>query len=59
MTTNTNKHFVEHRGDCAVYAIKYIEFDMQGQNFELINDAIIKFYGEKIAINIYHNDWVP
>ncbi|GMN54712.1 hypothetical protein TIFTF001_023844 [Ficus carica] len=49
----------EKSGDCAVYAIKYIEFDMQGQNFETINDANIKFYREKMAINIYHNDWVP
>ncbi|GMN19897.1 hypothetical protein TIFTF001_045249 [Ficus carica] len=49
----------EKSGDCAVYAIKYIEFDMQGQNFESINDATIKFFREKMAINIYHNDWVP
>ena len=32
---------------------------MQGLNFELLNDATIKFYREKMAINIYHNDWVP
>ncbi|GMN47334.1 hypothetical protein TIFTF001_016510 [Ficus carica] len=49
----------EKSGDYAVYAIKYIEFDMQGQNFELINDATIKFYREKMSINIYRNDWVP
>ncbi|GMN55672.1 hypothetical protein TIFTF001_024794 [Ficus carica] len=30
--------------DCAVYAIKYIEFDMEGIELNLINDDMIEFY---------------
>ncbi|GMN36059.1 hypothetical protein TIFTF001_042352 [Ficus carica] len=46
-------------GDCDVYAIKYIEFDMEGIKLNLINDDMIEFYRKKMAIEIFHNHWVP
>ncbi|GMN19374.1 hypothetical protein TIFTF001_046945 [Ficus carica] len=46
-------------GDCAVYAIKYIEFDMEGIKLNLIDDDMIEFYRKKMAIEIFHNHWVP
>ncbi|KAF4391601.1 hypothetical protein G4B88_030752 [Cannabis sativa] len=39
--------------DCAVYAIKFIEFDMAGHRFESLSDDRMAFYRRKMAVDIF------
>ncbi|GMN48068.1 hypothetical protein TIFTF001_017236 [Ficus carica] len=52
-------HLQNISGDCDMYAIKYIEFDVEGIELNLINDDMIEFYRKKMTIKIFHNHWVP
>ncbi|XP_062101590.1 uncharacterized protein LOC133807345 [Humulus lupulus] len=45
------------RGDCAVYTIKFIEFDMAGCTFDRLSDDMIPFYRMKMAVDIFCQDW--
>ncbi|KAF4403484.1 hypothetical protein G4B88_008130 [Cannabis sativa] len=38
-------------GDCAVYAIKFIEFDMAGLSFESLSDDRMSFYRKKMTLS--------
>uniref|UniRef100_A0A803QCD9 Ubiquitin-like protease family profile domain-containing protein n=1 Tax=Cannabis sativa TaxID=3483 RepID=A0A803QCD9_CANSA len=46
-------------GDCAVYTIKFIEFDMAGLSFESLSDDRMAFYIRKMAVDIFCQQWDP
>ncbi|KAF4367621.1 hypothetical protein F8388_011260 [Cannabis sativa] len=46
-------------GDCAVYAINFIEFDMAGLSFESLSDDRMAFYRRKMAVDIFCQQWDP
>ncbi|KAF4394578.1 hypothetical protein F8388_020403 [Cannabis sativa] len=49
----------QHLGDCAVYTIKFIEFDMAGLSFESLSDDRMAFYIRKMAVDIFCQQWDP
>ena len=46
-------------GDCAVYAIKFIELDMHGLSLASLNDDLIEQFRYKMAVDIFWKDWDP
>ena len=50
---------LNNSGDCAIYAIKFMELDMQGLNFESLNDDIMEQLRYKMAVDIFLQDWDP
>ncbi|KAF4403224.1 hypothetical protein G4B88_027995 [Cannabis sativa] len=50
---------LQFQGDCAVYAINFIEFDMAGLSFESLSDDRMAFYRRKMAVDIFCQQWDP
>ena len=50
---------LNNSGDCAIYAIKFMELDMQGLNFESLNDDLMEQLRYKMAVDIFLQDWDP
>ncbi|XP_062100798.1 uncharacterized protein LOC133806723 [Humulus lupulus] len=46
-------------GDCGIFAIKHIEFDMCGLNMNYVHDDNIVFFRKKMSCEIYNRDWDP
>ena len=45
--------------DCAVYAIKFIELDMQDLRLAFLNDDLIEQLRYKMVVDIFLQDWDP
>uniref|UniRef100_A0A803PA24 Ubiquitin-like protease family profile domain-containing protein n=1 Tax=Cannabis sativa TaxID=3483 RepID=A0A803PA24_CANSA len=50
---------IQRGGDCAVYAIKFIEFDMAGLSFESLSDDRMSFYRKKMTVDIFLSTMGP
>ena len=50
---------LNNSGDCAVYAIKFIELDMQGLGLASLNDDLMVQVRYKMAVDIFLQDWDP
>ncbi|PON81152.1 Ulp1 protease family, C-terminal catalytic domain containing protein [Trema orientale] len=46
-------------GDCGIYAIKHIEFHMNGLDLSGVHDDKIGLFRKKMACEIYSRDWDP
>ena len=47
---------LNNSGDCAVYAIKFIELDMQGLGLESLNNDLMEQLQYKIEVDIFLQD---
>ncbi|PON34541.1 Ulp1 protease family, C-terminal catalytic domain containing protein [Parasponia andersonii] len=45
--------------DCEIYAIKHIEFHMNGLDLSGVNDDNVGLFRKKMAYEIYYRDWDP
>ena len=45
--------FLNNSDDCAIYAIKFIELDMQGLGFACLNEDFIEMFWNWIGVDIF------
>ena len=50
---------LNNSGDCAVYAIKFIELDMHDLSLESLNNDLVEQLRYKMTVDIFLQDWNP
>ena len=62
MKAFTNKilhNYLLNKGECALYAVKFIELDSVGIGFDVLSEETISFFRNKMVVEIFENNWDP
>ena len=59
MIALTNKilhNYLLNKGECALYAVKFIELDSADIGFDVLSEESVSFFRNKMTVEIFEND---